>query len=92
MEIEGHNNSHLSSIEDIFKKNCPDIEIKRQHFTVDADKLSLKETRSYLYQVQLQLLVTKSDCCDFVLFSAKAPPTIERTIQWCLCGLVERYQ
>ena len=58
VEIKCLNILRLHSVEDIVRKNCPDAEIKRQCFIIEGDKLILKRTHSYFYQVQLQLLVT----------------------------------
>ena len=78
VEIKCLNILRIDSMGDIVKKNCLDAEIKRQCFIIDGDTLILKRTHSYFYQVQLQLLVTMADYCDFVRFSANCPPSIER--------------
>ena len=35
-------------------------------------------SHSYYYQIQMQLLVTEGQFCDFVLFAKDGPPSIER--------------
>ena len=52
--------------------------MKRQCFAVEDKKFVLKRTHSFFYQIQLQLLVTEARFCDFVLYSAKGPVSIER--------------
>ena len=52
--------------------------MKRQCFAVEGKKLVLKRTHSCFYPTELQLLVTEARFCDFVLYSAKGPASIER--------------
>ena len=35
-------------------------------------------SHSYYYQIQMQLLVTEGQFCDFSLFAKDGPPSIER--------------
>ena len=79
VEVKCLNILELHSVENIVAKNCPINEIKRQCFDVKNGQLVLKKSHTYtFYQVQLQLLVTNGDYCDFVLYSAVGPPSIER--------------
>ena len=41
-------------------RECPKAEVKRQCFDVNDDKLVLKKTHTYYFQVQLQLLITEA--------------------------------
>ena len=45
---------------------------------ISGDKLILKETHAYFYQIQHQLLVTGLSWCDFVLWSPKGDISIQR--------------
>lgn len=38
----------------------------------------MKESHSHYHQIQLQLLVTERTYCDFVLYAAEGPVSIER--------------
>ena len=78
VEVKCLNILRLNSVDDILQNNCPDAPVKRQCFNVCGDQLVLKKSHMYYYQVQLQLLVTKAKYCDFVLFSSKGPPSIQR--------------
>lgn len=53
-------------------------ELQSSCFRIDGDKLILKKAHAYYYQVQFQLGVTGLDWCDFILFSSKGPPSVER--------------
>ena len=55
------------SIEQIIQQKLP--ELSRQCFKVVDNKILLKTSHSYYYQIQLQLLVTEAEYCDFVLYS-----------------------
>ena len=55
------------SIEQIMQQKLP--ELSRQCFKVVDNKILLKTSHSYYYQIQLQLLVTEAKYCDFVLYS-----------------------
>ena len=68
----------LHSVNDIINGDCQSAEVKRQCFVVEDKKLVLKRRDSYFYQIQLQLLVTEVRFCNFVLYSAKGPVSIER--------------
>ena len=52
--------------------------LNRQCFKIIDGKLLLRESHVYHYQVQLLLLVTDFDFCDFVLHSPKGPPSVQR--------------
>lgn len=52
--------------------------LNRQCFKIIDGKLILGESHVYYYQVQLLLLVTDSDFCDFVSHSPKGPPSVQR--------------
>ena len=55
------------SIEQTIQQKLPGL--SRQCFKVVDNKILLKTSRSYYYQIQLQLLVTKAEYWDFVLYS-----------------------
>ena len=55
------------SIEEIIQENLP--ELSRQCFKAVDNKILLKNSNFYYYQIQLQLLVTDAEYCDFVLYS-----------------------
>ena len=55
------------SIEQIIQQKLP--ELSRQCFKVVDNKILLKTSHSYYYQIQLQLLVTEAEYWDFVLYS-----------------------
>ena len=77
VEVKCLNILRLYSVDDIINGDCPTCptaEIKRQCFFIKDTHYIEKD----YYQVQLQLLVTKVFYCDFVLYSAKGPPHIER--------------
>ena len=50
----------------------------RQCFEIKDGKCVLKESHSHYHQIQLQLLVTERTYCDFVLYAADGPVSIER--------------
>lgn len=50
----------------------------RQCFVVKNGKCQLKRTHQYYYQIQMQLLVTERQYCDFVLYAEEGPVSIER--------------
>lgn len=52
--------------------------LNRQCFKIIDGKLILGESHVYYYQVQLLLLVTDSDFCDFVSHPPKGPPSVQR--------------
>lgn len=52
--------------------------LKRQCFVVNDNKCTLKQSHSYYYQIQCQLLVTERKFCDFVLYSKNGPVSVER--------------
>ena len=55
------------SIEQIIQQKHP--ELSRQCFKVVNNKILLKTSHSYYCRMQLQLLVTEAEYCDFVLYS-----------------------
>ena len=63
-------------------KLCENGDLKsvmaRQCFVVKDGKIFLKKSHMYYFQIQLQLLITQADYCDFVLYSALGDPNIER--------------
>ena len=70
------------SVEDLVKQHqdgkLPSKVLNQQCFTISNGQLKLRKSHSYYYQVQLQLLVTDLDFCDFVLHSPKGRPSVER--------------
>ena len=55
--------------------------LNQQCFKVVDGKLILRESHMYYYQVQLLLLVTDFDACDFVLHSPKGQPSVQRILR-----------
>ncbi|XDV16378.1 hypothetical protein PO909_016123 [Leuciscus waleckii] len=53
-------------------------DIQATCFTISDNKLVLRRSHPYYYQVQYQLGVTGLEWCDFVLWSVKGDPSIER--------------
>ena len=53
-------------------------QVKRQCFHVDGRNYVLKNSHSYYFQVQLQLLITEAKYCDFILYSNVSDAHIER--------------
>ena len=64
------------SIEQIIQQKLP--ELSRQCFKVVDNKILLKTSHSYYYQIQLQLLVTEAEYCDFALYSDIGKKYIQR--------------
>lgn len=58
--------------------NSKKLKIGNQCFKIEDNKISLKKSHQYYYQVQQQLLVTGLGFCDFVLHSPVGQPFIER--------------
>ena len=56
----------------------PNKVLDRQCFSIVNGKLVLKKGHAYYYQVQMLLLVTEADYCDFVLHTPKGEPHVER--------------
>ena len=50
----------------------------RQCFSIKDGKCVLKQSHSYYFQVQMQLLVTERIFCDFVLYAVDGPVSIKR--------------
>ena len=67
-------------LNDVAGENCMKAELSRQCFRVSDDKLILKKSHMYYFQIQLQLLITGTEYCDFVLYCDKGPPSIERIL------------
>ena len=65
------------SVADLVQQYSSGI-LNRQCFKIIDGKLILRESRVYHYQVQLLLLVTDLDFCDFVLHSPKGTPSVQR--------------
>lgn len=65
-------------VEERKQKTLSSTLYNRQCFKIEDDKLLLRESHPYYFQIQLQLLVTGCQFCDFVLYSAKGPPSIQR--------------
>ena len=54
------------------------VTAKSQCFTVENGKCVLRQTHAYYYQVQMQLLITERDFCDFILYAEEDEVSIER--------------
>jgi hypothetical protein len=54
--------------------------ISRQCFSIVDQKLILKKSHMYYFQIQHQLLVTQCSYCDFVMHSGVGDPHIERIL------------
>jgi hypothetical protein len=69
-----------NNIEDITSGTVvlPKETMKRQCFTIEDGKCVLRENHAYYYQVQMQLLVTERDFCDFILYAEEGEVSIER--------------
>ena len=70
----------LHSVSDILNGECLKPELKRQCFELCDGKLVLKKCHMYYYQIQLQLLITETDFCDFILYCDKGPSHVERIL------------
>ena len=66
------------SVADLMQQCIASEILNRQCFKVIDGKLILRESHVYYYQVQLLLLVTDLDFCDFVLHSPKGLPSVQR--------------
>ena len=58
--------------------SVPKDTISRQCFTLNDGKCELKRSHDYYYQIQMQLLVTERNFCDFILYAKNGPVSIER--------------
>ena len=71
-----------TSVGDLVKEKnggeIPSYVLNNQCFTFDGNNLKLRESHIYYYQVQLHMLVTDLNFCDFVLHSPKGSPSIQR--------------
>ena len=60
------------------KSSVPKVVINKQCFTVNNNKCELRHSHEYYYQIQMQLLVTEKEFCDFILYAENGPVSIER--------------
>lgn len=60
------------------KVTLPKEIVKNQCFTIEDGKCVLREKHTYYYQVQMQLLVTEREFCDFVLYAEEGEVSVER--------------
>lgn len=69
-----------NNIEDITSEKVmlPKETMKRQCFTIEHGKCVLRKKHAYYYQVQMQLLVTERDFCDFILYTEEGEVSVER--------------
>lgn len=67
-------------LEQIRQGNVSSTMLGRQCFTAVDDHLILRSSHMYYHQMQLQLLITELLFCDFVLYSPKGPPSIQRIL------------
>ena len=58
-------------------KDLP-VLIHKPCFTIQDKKCILKQKHDYYYQVQMQLLVTERNFCDFILYAENGPFSVER--------------
>lgn len=78
VEVKCLNILRLYSVMNVVKGECEKGQVNRQCFNVIDEKLVLKKTHSYYFQIQLQLLVTEANFCDFVLYAKQGPSSVER--------------
>lgn len=52
--------------------------LNRQCFKVENGKCVLKRSQPYYYQCQQILLITGREYCDFILYAASGPDSVER--------------
>ena len=64
-----------------YPNELPKEMINRQCFYVKDGKCILKKNHDYYYQVQMQLLVTEKEFCDFVLYAENGPVSVQRIEQ-----------
>ena len=55
--------------------------INQQCFKISDEKFVLRPAHAYYYQVQLQLLITNANYCDFILHSGVGDPHIQRIMK-----------
>ena len=60
------------------KVSLPKGAMKKQCFTIKEGRCVLRENHAYYYQVQMQLLFTERDFCDFVLYAQDGEVSVER--------------
>ena len=56
-------------------------ELSKQCFALNDNNISLKRSHLYFYQVQLQLLITEADYCDFILYSSAGKNYVGRIVK-----------
>eukprot|EP00111_Clytia_hemisphaerica_P012642 TCONS_00037184-protein len=78
--FEDFKTSFCDIMNDVANEKRLQPELSRQCFSVSNEKLVLKKSHMYFFQIQLQLLVTGTGYCDFVLNSDKGPNSIERIL------------
>ena len=77
------------SVEELVQQ-CKDGKISsdvlnRQCFKVVDGKLILRQSHMYYFQVQMLLLVTDFDVCNFVLHSHKGHPSVQQILRYEKC-------
>ena len=55
--------------------------LSKQCFKLNDKNISLKRSHLYFYQVQLQLLITEADYCDFIVYSSARKIYVERILK-----------
>ena len=62
------------------QSSVPLVVLNKQcyYVTVDNNKCELRHSHEYYYQIQMQLLVTEKEFCDFILYAENGPVSIER--------------
>ena len=56
-------------------------ELSKKCFALNDNNISLKRSHLYFYQVQLQLLITEADYCDYILYSSAGKIYVERIVK-----------
>lgn len=69
------------SVQELLESRKTIKTIVRQCFQVVNEQFFLRKSHAYYYQIQLQLLITEANYCDFVLHSGVGPPHVERIFQ-----------
>ena len=78
VEVKCLNILRLNSVESVINGECLKSEVARQYFKIKDGQLILKGVHSYYYQIQLQLLITEANFCDFMLYAKEGTSSIER--------------
>ena len=60
------------------QSSVPKVVLNKQCFTVSNNKCELRHSHEYYYQIQMQLLVTEKEFCDFILYAENGPVSTER--------------